>query len=69
MERIPVESSNVESVGYDDEDQILEVEFKSGEIYHYFDVPEGYFEGLVSARSVGGYLAEEIKGVYDYHKQ
>ena len=33
MERIPVESSNLASVGYDSDSLTLEIEFNSGGIY------------------------------------
>jgi hypothetical protein len=68
MERSPVSSSNIESVGYDEDSETLEVEFKNGTLYQYFDVPQGAFNGLVNAESVGGYLAENIKGVYRYSR-
>lgn len=68
MERNPVSSSNVESVGYDEDSGTLEVEFKNGTLYQYFDVPQGTYDGLVSADSVGGYLAANIKGVYRYSR-
>jgi hypothetical protein len=68
MERIPVSSSNLESVGYDEESGTLEVEFKNGTLYQYFDVPQGVFDGLANADSPGGYLAENIKGVYRYSR-
>ncbi|WAH58490.1 KTSC domain-containing protein [Pseudomonas silvicola] len=68
MERSPVSSSNVESVGYEGDSETLEVEFKNGALYQYFDVPQSIFEGLISADSVGGYLAENVKGVYRYSR-
>jgi len=40
MKRQAVESSNLASVGYDVENEILEVEFKHGRVYQYFDVPK-----------------------------
>lgn len=68
MERSPVSSSNVESVGYEEDSETLEVEFKNGALYQYFDVPQRIFDGLISADSVGGYLAQNIKGVYRYSR-
>jgi hypothetical protein len=35
--RTPVESSNIASVGYDKENQILEIEFHHGAVYQYFN--------------------------------
>lgn len=68
MEMISVDSSNISAVGYDDESSTLQVEFNNGMSYQYFDVPEILFEELVNADSVGGYLAENIKGSYRYSK-
>ena len=66
MNRTPVTSSHVASVGYDPKTMTLEVEFKNGSIYHYFDVPEAVYRGLLSASSVGTYLNQNIKGSYRY---
>lgn len=68
MERIRVSSSNVRAVGYDPEEQILEVEFHSGSIYHYFNVPEHKYVGLMRASSKGGYLNDHIKNIYRYRQ-
>jgi KTSC domain len=68
MERVSVTSSNVESIGYDSDSATLQVEFKKGGTYQYFDVPEAVFVGLRDADSVGGYLAAHIKGVYRFSK-
>lgn len=54
MERIPVSSSNLASVGY--QDGILEVAFKSGSVYQYTGVPESVYEALMSAPSHGKFL-------------
>jgi len=65
MEKISVTSSNVESIGYDIGSETLEIEFKNGATYQYFDVPENELE---HADSVGGYLASRIKGTYRYSR-
>jgi len=68
MEMINVDSSNVASVGYDEDSSTLQVEFNNGSMYQYFDVPEHVFSELRDADSVGGYLASNIKGTYRYSK-
>lgn len=68
MERQPVSSSNVASVGYDEASNTLEIEFHNGTVYQYFDVPQNVAQALVSASSVGSYLASNIKGHYRYSK-
>jgi len=68
MEMTSVDSSNVQAVGYDGDSSTLQVEFKNGATYQYFDVPEHVFIRLRDAGSVGGYLASNIKGIYRYSK-
>lgn len=68
MNRQPVSSSNVASVGYDPASETLEVEFHNGSVYQYFDVPEAIYNGLMHADSVGGFLAAHIKGVYRFSR-
>ena len=68
MDRISVSSNNVESLGYDADSETLEVEFKNGTVYQYFDVSERVYEELRDAASVGGYLATQVKGIYRYSK-
>ncbi len=66
MERQPVTSSNILSIGYSASSLTLEIEFTSGAIYQYFDVSEAEHEGLMSAASHGAYLSRQIKGKYRY---
>ena len=66
MERTQVESSNIESIGYDIDSETLEIEFIKGGLYQYCDVPEYVYGELMSASSHGGYLASNIKGTYSY---
>lgn len=59
MYRKNVESSNIKSIGY--EDETLEVEFLNGSIYQYYNVPKDLFDGIMNADSHGKYLNEYIK--------
>ena len=68
MKKTPVTSSNVASIGYDEDSSTLEIEFNNGATYQYFDVPVNVFTELRDADSVGGYLAARIKGTYRYSK-
>jgi hypothetical protein len=60
------DSSNIASIGYDQETQTLEVEFSKGNLYQYFDVPQAVYEGFLIADSKGKYLIAQIKGNYRY---
>ena len=69
MKRQSVESSNLASVGNDAENQILEVQFKHGGVYQYFDVPENVYEELMNADSHGQYFDRNIKKAgYEFQK-
>ena len=68
-EMIYVDSSNVESIGYDDEKQELHVRFLSGGYYIYHEVPRQIFDDLMNAPSKGSFLNREMKGVYQFTKQ
>ncbi len=69
MNRVPVQSSDLASVGYDLASSILEIEFHSGGIYQYFGVPQYIYEGLMSAGSKGTYFHQNIKNAgYSYSK-
>jgi hypothetical protein len=63
-----VESSNLESVGFDSDAQILGVRFKNRTTYHYFDVPEPVFQEFLDAPSKGQFLERRVKGVYRYER-
>ena len=69
MQRTPVSSSNLRSVGYDPETSTLEVEFMHGGVYSYSNVPASEYNGLMSASSHGSYFNANIrKGSYSYRK-
>ena len=59
MNRIPVSSNNLVSVGY--ESRTLEVYFHDGSVYQYHYVPDNIYRGLMGASSKGTYLDQHIK--------
>lgn len=67
-EMFPVQSSNIESVGYDPADQEAYIKFLNGSVYVYRDVPQHEFDGLKDAPSVGSYLNRNFKNVYAYER-
>ena len=66
MNRTPVDSSNLRSVGYDSATQTLEIEFHSGDTYQYHGVPQQIHEQLMAASSHGRYFAAHIKNVFRF---
>jgi hypothetical protein len=68
MDRILVQSSNLVSVGYDESTQILEVEFQTGKVYQYHDVPKDVYQELMTASSKGEYFHDNVMGQYNFHE-
>lgn len=69
MDRKPVLSSNLASVGYEPTNQTLEVEFLNGSIYQYSGVQLSVYSGLMAASSHGSYLDQYVKKAgYPYRK-
>ena len=63
-----VDSSNIESVAFNEGSKTLVVKFNSGAIYSYDDVDMDIYVDLVHAKSVGQFLNQMIKGRYAYHR-
>ncbi len=66
MNRVAVQSSNLAEIGYNPQSQTLEIMFRNGAVYQYFDVPEHVFKELLDAASPGRYFHSAIKGSYRY---
>lgn len=66
MVMVPVSSSNLSSVGY--ENGTLYIAFNHGGVYAYFDVPSSVHEELMAADSHGKYFARFIRNVYTYRR-
>ena len=67
MDREPVDSSQIKSVGYNARTKTLEVAFLSPEaVVRYAGVPPSKFASLMAAQSHGEYLSAKIKGKYKF---
>ena len=66
---IPIESSQIKSVGYDSKQNTLYIEFNTGAVYAYNDVPDTHFKMLCTPTlSAGSYFSKEIRTHYEYVK-
>lgn len=65
MNRSPVTSSNILSIGFDAASGILEVEFRHGGVYQYYGVPAAVHDALMATdragQSVGKYFDVYVK--------
>ena len=66
MTRVPVESSTLASIQYHLRHHWLDLEFRSGEWYRYFQVPPHYYRELLSAHSKGQYFNQMIRNRFSY---
>jgi len=62
---LPVNSSMATAVGYDSNEQVLQVEFYNGTVYQYSGVETETWEDLQLADSIGKFFNQEIKGRYE----
>lgn len=68
---ITVKSSQLDAAGYDEEKNELYVEFSSGKVYKYFEVPKKVFDKLIGpayTKSAGSYFHTDIRMKYRYEK-
>ncbi len=69
MRRVPVRSSVIATVGYDEATALLEVEFTSGDVYRYFAVPPSVHHALMDADSPGAYFNRHVSDRYPTRQQ
>ncbi|MGH7664494.1 MAG: KTSC domain-containing protein [Gemmatimonadaceae bacterium] len=68
MERRTIFSSSIRSIGFDRDAQVLELEFYSGGIYQYREVPESVYDEFMLAPSKGKFYQHRIKEKFDYSR-
>jgi len=69
VEMIMVDSTSIEAIGYDLDDQELHVRFlQSGITYVYREVPDWVFQELKIADSMGSYFNRNIRQHYEFEK-
>ncbi len=61
---LPVGSTMANAIGYDSDNEILQVEFNNGAVYQYSDIDEDTWEDLYTSKAVGRYFNQNIKGKY-----
>lgn len=61
MKRVAVSSRSLRSLGYDVDEQALEVEFHNGSVYRYEGVPAEVVQALLEADSLGRYFNQVFK--------
>lgn len=61
MHPLPVESTLLASVAYCPDRTLLDLEFRDGTLYRFFDVPAACFQQLMTSDSKGAYFNRNIR--------
>jgi hypothetical protein len=64
----PVNSSAISAVGHDPATNTLVVQFTSGDVYHYSDVPGDVHDQLLNADSIGKHFSANVRGQFAHRK-
>ena len=64
IQRQPVHSSAIAKVGYSKRRHMLEIEFVSGAVYRYLEVPPPVYRDLMSSESKARFYDSNIRGHY-----
>jgi len=60
------DSSAIARAAYDEDEATLDIWYKGGDRYRYFEVPAAAFEALLAAASAGEYVNRHIKEAYRF---
>ena len=66
MSKYPINATNILAVGYDEVNQILEIEFRLNVIYHYFEVPLDEFVAFMKADDIEEFYFDFIQNKYHF---
>jgi hypothetical protein len=69
MIRKTVVSSHLAKVAYDKKTEELEITFRNGRVYLYYEVPKDTFDELINAESKGRYFNHNIRDDYQYTRE
>jgi DNA helicase HerA-like ATPase len=68
MERETVSSSSIVSIGYDQNAETLEIEFKDRAVYQYYNVPQTVYQQFMEAPSKGQFHHAYIRNSFPYSR-
>ena len=64
MERKKLNNAKIRSAGYDERNQVLEIEFSSGQVLQYLRVSNETYRRLVAAPNAAAYYEDHIAEDY-----
>jgi hypothetical protein len=63
---VSVNSTLLTGVAFHTGESILDLEFRNGACYRYYEVPVAIYEGLLAADSKGAYFNRQIRTCFRY---
>lgn len=63
---VRVESTVLANAAYNVTDSTLQLEFRSGAVYIYSNVPAAVYEALLAAESKGSFFSRQIRPVFPH---
>lgn len=63
MQYMPIKSSSIKAIGYDEETKMMDIVFNSGAIYRYMNIEKQLLFSFLKAPSVGKFYTSFIKGL------
>lgn len=66
MSKYPINATNILAVGYDEINQILEIEFRLNVIHHYLEVPLDEFVAFMKADKIEEFYFDFIQCKYHF---
>jgi hypothetical protein len=68
LPRTTVVSTSIASIGFDSKKRQLDVEFRTGALYRYYEVPAVTFEAFLQATSKGHYFRDSIRERFRFRR-
>jgi hypothetical protein len=68
INKIAVESSNIASIGYSEEENTCEVSFKNGSTYRAKGLDKAAYDEFLSSKSKGSHFATKLRNNYKWEK-
>lgn len=68
IKRYQVRSETFNSIGYNPDKKILQLEFRDNRIYNYFDVSQSLYSDMMIAPSKGKFFHQNILDQYEYEQ-
>jgi hypothetical protein len=63
-----LQSTSLKAAEYQPPNALLEVEFRTGDVYRYFEVPASIYQELLEAESKGRYFNQHIRNRFRTEK-